>query len=408
MHIPSERIYDEIRSEAASIWYVPANEGEDIAVLLKLPTPSIKALITGCSVRLIFGKKNGILCTGIRIFDMPDSPMYVSGIQRHEEEHVALNKILSLGTFPLFLFNEMDVCLAWTNAEICKNEAANITNFIGPINQLYVGKFTENSSHCLDCFDTTNDNTLNFQSAHKITTMELAPSFSDWTTINNSFVGHRAHHTITIDDKDEGEIFERAIWASLESVFPFTLYKSPQIKKGTNLRELTDILTFYENGSFLIEAKDLSVLKAGFERNQTRRTNGVQKQVKKAIKQLIGASNALASGKVVFDSNGEELDIERKQPPHCIILITELMHWGDWSDVTCQLMDAMEKTGAFFHLLDLREFITLLKCSSGQIELVDYNLIKRCELFIETKNIHIRSKPDPNHQINRTEDTSAT
>lgn len=50
MHIPSERIYNKMRSEAASLWYVPANDGEETAFLLKIPTPTIKALISGCSL----------------------------------------------------------------------------------------------------------------------------------------------------------------------------------------------------------------------------------------------------------------------------------------------------------------------------------------------------------------------
>ena len=74
-------------------------------------------------------------------------------------------------------------------------------------------------------------------------------------------------------------MFERAIWASLTSVFPQTFYKSPQVQDGKQRLELTDVLSFYEYGSFLIEAKDLSVLDAGYHRDQLRRTASVQKQI---------------------------------------------------------------------------------------------------------------------------------
>jgi hypothetical protein len=47
------------------------------------------------------------------------------------------------------------------------------------------------------------------------------------------------------------------------------------------------------------------------------------------------------------------------------------MHWGDWSEIAVQLFEAMLRTGAFFHLIDLREFIALLKGSSGKAELFD-------------------------------------
>lgn len=57
MHIPSERVLKRMSAEAASIWYVPANDGEETAFLIKAPTPTLKALIMGCSIQLLFGKK---------------------------------------------------------------------------------------------------------------------------------------------------------------------------------------------------------------------------------------------------------------------------------------------------------------------------------------------------------------
>lgn len=66
------------------------------------------------------------------------------------------------------------------------------------------------------------------------------------------------------------------------------------------------------------------------------------------------------------------------------------MTCGDWDKISNQLIDAIEQTGALFHLLDLREFITLLKQSSGDPKLIDYNLLERCKFFIEKKSVFIR------------------
>lgn len=136
-----------------------------------------------------------------------------------------------------------------------------------------------------------------------------------------------------INDANEGETFERAIWASLESVFPLTIHKGPQVQTEERVRELTDVLAVYQHGTFLIEGKDLSVLHAGYERDQDRRTRGVQKQVRKTIDQLVGAVKIVLRGDRVMDDQGAELNVVRDQPPHCIVLITELMHTGDWSGV---------------------------------------------------------------------------
>ena len=55
------------------------------------------------------------------------------------------------------------------------------------------------------------------------------------------------------------------------------------------------------------------------------------------------------------------------------------------------LFEAMQHTGAFFHLIDLPELVALLKGSSGKAELLDYNLMQRCKLFVEKKSVFIRT-----------------
>lgn len=403
MHLPSARVSREMRSEEASLWFVPANGGEELALLIKVPSSSIKALIAGCPLRLLFGRKGTYLNVGVRILGMPDTPILVSGPQREAEEHQALLRAARERRLPVFLFNEMDVCLAWTNLELTEEASTQIVRMVGNAEELYVGPFTSECSHALDCFCYSTDNTQTYPHATTIPLVDIPTTLEPWRTNHISFIGFRGYHTITIDDQNEGEMFERAVWASLESVFPLTLHKSPQVKIGEKIRELTDILAFHEYGSFLIEAKDLSVLEAGFERDQERRTKGVQKQAKKAIAQLVGAARAIARGERVFGVDGEELNIVRDKPAHYIVLITELMHWGDWSEIETQLMEAMRSTSAFFNLLDLREFITLLKASSGKAPLLDYNLMERCKRFVDYGSVHMRSRIVPNLSLKPTD-----
>lgn len=194
---------------------------------------------------------------------------------------------------------------------------------------------------------------------------------------------------------DEGSVLEKAVWASLESVFPLTLHKSPQVKVGKKLRELTDVVTFYSYGTFLIEAKDLSILKAGTDRTRKRRARGIQKQAKRAIEQLIGASKTVKRGDAVTDLKGNPLSLVLDKPLHCIVLLTELMHEGDWGGIESRLRAAMVETGDFFHVLDLRELIVLLKVSNGEPHRLNYNLMQRCEHFVEAGTIHIRSRLAP-------------
>lgn len=407
MHIPSERVYQEMQSEAASLWVVPANAGAEIAFLVKAPTSAIKALIAGCSLDFLLGKIGDCLCHGVRIKDSPDAPLLISGAVRIEEEHLAIDRLIQDKRAALFLFNEMDVCLAWTNLKFNDLEAEAAANLIGDHKSLYEGPFDKSCSHALDCFCFSTDVTQRYPNASMVPLVTIRFILEPWRTNANHFVGVRESHVVNMGDLEEGEIAERAIWASLESVFPLTLYKSPQVEIGKKARELTDVLSFHEYGCFLIESKDFSVLRSGYQRSQDRRISGVQKQARKAIRQLVGASKAISRGERILDQVGGEIEVVRDKPAHCIVLITELEHSGDWSGVEKDLIAAMQETGAFFHVVDLRELITLLKGSSGDAALLDYNLMERCKRFVEVKSVHIRSQVTPDKSLHPTPETGA-
>ena len=390
MHIPSDRVYNKMRAEAASIWYVPANNGEDIAVLIKAPTPTLKAIILGCSIKLLFGKKDCYLCAGVQVEDVPDIPLLLSGAQIVLEEHEALFGLLLRKEAPIFLFNEMDICVASSTISISEKEVSSLHTLLGKQYSLYVGEFNDDVSFAVDCFVVSIDKTQVYPKAYNIPIVEVTPKIGEWMSNNINFIANDSSCNINISSQMEGATFENTIWGALESVFPNTLYKSPQIQHGEKTREFTDVFAYHKYGSFLIEAKDLSVIQAGYNKDEVKRLSGIQKQVTKAVKQLVGAVKAFKQESTLFDVKGNKINVDRSIPPHCIVLITELMTCGDWDEITQQMLDAMQQTGAFFHLLDLREFIVLLKQSSGDPKLVDYNLMERCKFFTEKKSVFIR------------------
>ena len=378
-----------MRSEIASLWYVPANDGNETALIIKAPTPTIKAAILGCPLKLFFGKEDAYLCKAVMIEDVPGSPVIISGVQIEAEEHQALLKSVQQKSFPVFLFNEMDICVASSIIQLNLNDSEKILSFIKS-EKLYSGNFDSLASAVLDCFEYTLDKALPYQNVHEMDIVEIAPDIGEWETNKIYFLNQAIAQKTDIAEKDEGEIFERTIWGSLESVFPTTLYKSPKVKIGEKTRELTDVYAYYEYGSFLIECKDLSVIQAGYERNMEKRIGGIQKQIKKALKQLVGATNAFKRGDIILDNVNKAIVVDRSQPPHCIVLITELITSGDWNEIAELLIDAVQQTGAFFHIIDFREFITLLKQSSGDPKLIDYNLMERCKICLEKRSVLIR------------------
>ena len=173
------------------------------------------------------------------------------------------------------------------------------------------------------------------------------------------------------------------------------LHKGPQVQIGKKQRELTDVLAYYKIGTFLIEAKCLSVIEAGHDSKQDRKIRRIKKHVKKAIRQLAGACKAIQRSEIITNTNGERLEIGPTIVPHCIVLVSELINSTDWSDVVDSMLAAALNTGGIFHVLDLREFVTLLKISANKKENFDYYLMQRFEILVEKKSIHIRSRPVP-------------
>lgn len=199
MHIPSKRVYNEMRSEEFSLWCVPANGGDEIAFLIKTPTSSIKALVSGCPMELVFGIKEHYLCIGVQIEDMPDTPVFICKLQKHSEEHDALMRALEQRFFPLFLYNEMDVCLAWTNIKMSEQNAKAVKDFLGQVKNFYTGPYVNETSHVLDCFTYSVDKRNTYSNVQIISTCKIDTNLEKWRILQNYFYSAHESHSITIE-----------------------------------------------------------------------------------------------------------------------------------------------------------------------------------------------------------------
>jgi len=394
MHFPSKRIYSELTSEAGRLWYSLANHGEETAVLIKAPSNTLKAVATGCQIDLLFGLYTFLeikfLCVGIRIYDTPDTPLLLFALQRYEDDHQALERVLASKKSPIYLFNEMDTCVA--SGELCipaKSSEKSIS-LIGDTEKLYIGRFEEHFNKLLDEFHLAIDPTIQVETDKNLVSISVPVQTTGWSSHIIEFVGFNESNETNLTGFDEGEYFENKIWFALDSVFGTKLYKSPQVKIGNKSRELTDILAFSEERLFLIEAKSLSVIKAGFERNQERKIKGITQQVEKATKQLEGALGALV-GYIYENHSKSEILITTTEKPHCIVLISELVQSESWSGIVDKIIDITKEKNCYFHVLDLQELIFILKLSSGDMHNLNASLQTRFEVFLQTKSLHLRA-----------------
>jgi hypothetical protein len=185
---------------------------------------------------------------------------------------------------------------------------------------------------------------------------------------------------------------------SLQSLFDDDIHLNPHVRHKNTVRELTDIMAFSEYGIFLVETKTLGVLNTNTERNIDRKVAGVQKQVEKAINQLAGAVKKIRKNEVIFDANNKAIEFDRKLLPHCIVLVSDLLSFGNWTPILMKMFETMIAEPMQLHLLDLTEFMRYIGYSKGSRHMFDYLLMERLKELVNHQTVHINL-----HVLNKNE-----
>jgi hypothetical protein len=388
----SERIYKELINEDASIWFT--EDSGELLFLIKAPLNTIKSIIDGCKVQLLIGKddtlENSVIHSGVKIFDDPINFLLITGTHRYYHENESLKKILENKSCRVGLYNEIGICVASSQLYINDNEIA--LKLIDETSNLYSGDFSSAIIKSLDAFDFTIDNSKQFDNQYKIDLITIDCYFSDWHLTDAHFFGLNEQEQTNIMDPEEGLTLEKQVWFSIENLFNYDIFKNPKYKSPKSEKELTDILAFHKLGIFLIETKSLSIFSVANEKTMGKKVSALKKHIKKAIKQLIGAKNNILRGTEIFNSKSETIVFDRTIIPHCIVVVSELLPFGDWSDIENQMLSVIDKEKIFLNIMDFREFMNIVKHCAGSKEYFDFYLMKRLEGFIKTRNIHLRSK----------------
>jgi hypothetical protein len=395
VHIPSERVRNEMASMPAGVWFVHSEGTDTHAVLLKCQGNVLKAITQGCSVEAIFGVAEiggrKILCTAVKIHDDLSSPYIISCPQVCLEDHRALIEILRRESTPLFLFDELCRCVAWAEASLESEKVQEVEEGIGNIKDLYSGKTDSDVSRALDCLDLSVAPERIIPGARIVPIVKIVLSCGEFVHTEIHSYSIYESHAFNLENRDEGGGLEQSVWQLLESIFPLDIYRSPQVEDGKNYRELTDILCLSEFGLFLFEAKAISVYSATSGRDTKRRVKNLQKQVRTGIRQLKGAVRMIRSGKKITTNSGAEIKLNREIVPHAVVPVSELLHFGNWDEIVADILNAAKDLNMLIHVLDLRE-LTLLVASSREANLFDYQLMERFKNFVSFNSIHLRGE----------------
>lgn len=390
----ADRIDRELRHEQAGIWYISDHYGAKI--LAKLPSSTIKAIIKGCKVEFIFGLdemlSDRILHTGLRIYDDQENPQLVLNTQFHQKDHFALAKIMSLEKVQIQFCNELNAMQMFCSLSLDSWVRHQVLTFIANPKHLYYGTFTPGVKLSLDRFQAT----VNFDESEinspTLPLISVSGTLADIQSIYNTFYQADQPISTNIEEKLEGRLLEKEILVVLQSLFENDVYHEPRIKTKTGHRELIDLLGISDYGIFLIEAKAMGVMESPTDRTMKRKAVGLKKQIHKAIKQLAGASRTISTGIPIYDARDCEITFDRNLFSHSIILVSEMLPFGNRNDTVKLMIETMAECKTFLHVMDLKDLLLFIGHSNGNKDVFDDLLIQRAKKFAENPVLHVKTE----------------
>lgn len=405
-YIPSEKVAEGLRLGRTGLWVEPLIDGR-IALIAKIPESVIKALYRGATTSLFLGAMRGdwmrILCLGLRVNDEPENPFTVTFPNASPEDAILLRQLLRSASTTLHCLNELNHPVLSASCQLRPETSKGAAEFLDNSDhwlltpdsclEVEVSEVARNIELALDRFQLLIYGARSNSYGEPV--FEVAVSLDIWSIQTVVDVSPTLCEEFRIDDADEGTKLERAIHATLDSIYPGTTFRSPQTIKGQNRRELADILAFNDEWLCVVQAKALSVLAVNGDRSSQRRKAAVTKDIDKGLRQLAGALRAIRSGCSIFESAGSKLAIPNGQKTlaHAIVLVSEMYSFVDWRGVASAVNEASEKGyRALFHVFDIQELGHIVSTSKDAQGFNNY-LIQRFAWVRYTGTAFGRSRP---------------
>lgn len=384
----AERIYQELLQGKTGIWYI--SDGYGSKVMIKVPSSILKAIIKGCKIELAFGLDDNIFHIGIKIYDDPINFITLTSAQKNIDEHFSIAKIMQLDKVQIQLYNELCACQCFGDIILTTKNKNDILCLLGNPKRLFTGLIDERIHHSADNFQFSLglDIPNNHRTFTKIETLIIETKIENLQTMNNTFVEDTGIVSTKILDPDEGTLLEKEVFVVLRSLFGSSIHHSPQIAiKTPKQRELIDILAYSDYGVFLIESKALGIINSNDERNMDRKVKGLQKQIEKGIKQIVGTHKNISENEHIYTKSGEKIEFNRNLPPCGIVLVSELLPFGKWDHLLQKLLTVMSESGIMIHIMDMNELMQFVGHSKNDKDLFDYYLMERMQSFVENPSI---------------------
>lgn len=392
MHIPHRDLWQEMLSAPQLVRFTFPYNGDDRepTLVIKANSLLLKYVLQGVPLRLFFFPiSESYLAYALHIEDDPLYGPLIWSILSWDDERLAIEALEKSPHCSIYLFNEACANVAWCHGKISMNAVSARSAHL----------YSDNPAHYLDEVSAVCDaiGASGFTQPQPIPVMLS----SEWHPIHSHFIlNGRQKTTLNLFGDDEGSHQEQLAQTLVGDLSPAGAYLSPKLHEPSGKKELTDVLLTHDFGTVLIESKTLSIFSQR-ERlpDRAKLAKNISKSVKRAFKQLKDAARKVRDNEPVFDAHGNEINLERSQPIHAIILCPDLgLLGGETSGWINEILEFMKATGGFVQIVDTVQLFRLSQAagmianaskSTTPMMAFDYYLIERVKAVMEAKAIDL-------------------
>jgi len=381
--------------------------GRDLALVLKCPTHIGKAIHSGSPVRVVLAdvpsKNSFVRCFGLSIEDRGGKPLTTFAAYRTRDEQRLLLRLFRRDRLPLFLFDEIERCVACCTFSPESHGRNAISEALNEWPAPYAGRFTSVVKSALDRFSEMLDGVDCADAV--LGPIEAPCSLTDWRVSSIYGIGSGDFRL----DGDDGSGLEQTIHQLLESLFESSAFRSPNVRNESGSRELIDTLLLGDHVICLVESKAVGFSGVDGPLDTAKLAKRIQKDVDKGLRQLKGATRAIRAGSPLSETHqGIPVLARQARAPIRIldhnwvvlglVVVSDLDCDVDWRVVAERYL-AASSGDACYQVVDLTELRSLVGAAKTPMQFVT-NLILRFQRVSEQGSMAVRVR------IRRTDEAS--
>jgi hypothetical protein len=306
MLVPSDDLLRALNAVQMGYFLEPCNFGSKIVLAAKLPTEQIRHLYHGAPIYFAVsyvGTPVGLaLWSALSIRDDSEEPFFIQRV--HPPDAAAqIMQLFGGDRIELHVFDELGRCVAsfWGDeegsakalSELSATSAERIASDVDPlVQQVLMAQLEEISKHPA----------MLSQIELRLPNKKTISHFDFGINVSPQTDPERAHREFTVEDQRVGPLLENDISRILCRLFPpDSVFPSPVVGKGSQARELIDVVVVTDSELLLFEAKAVDV--GPVPSSMARRHKSGRKSLQKAVRQLGGVSRHIRRQETLYLQN---------------------------------------------------------------------------------------------------------